>query len=173
MFRAQQQRALTHSKKVLTLEQTSGFRVVMMRIGEVAKQSGMTVDAVRFYERQGLLPKPPRTEAGYRVYAGADLRRLQIVRQAQRLGFSLQEIVRILRLRERGHCPCNEVIETLEHHLREAEAQLQRLRTFRDEISRTLKQWKRNGTREVPGEVICGLIERTIKPSTGRIHEEK
>lgn len=138
-----------------------------MKIGEVAKQSGMTVEAVRFYERQGLLPRPPRTEAGYRVYAAADLRRLQIIRQAKRLGFSLQEIVRILRLRERGHCPCHEVIDTLEHHLCETEAQLQRLQIFRDEIASTLKQWKRNGTREVPGEVICGLIERTIKPSAG------
>ncbi len=136
-----------------------------MRIGDVAKQVGMTVEAVRFYERQGLLPKPPRTEAGYRIYADADLRRLQFIRQAKRLGFSLQEIVRILRLRERGHCPCEEVIETLERHLRETEDQLQRLQAFRDEIAGTLKQWKRNGTRRVPGKVICGLIERTITPS--------
>ena len=134
-----------------------------MRIGDVAKQTGMTVEAVRFYERQGLLPKPPRTEAGYRLYADADLRRLQFIRQAQRLGFSLQEIVRILRLRERGHCPCHEVIETLERHLRDTEDQLQRLQDFHDEIARTLKQWKRNGSREVPGGVICGLIERTIR----------
>src|SRR5690349_10348753 len=84
-----------------------------MRIGEVAKHSGMTVEAVRFYERQGLLPRPPRTEAGYRVYADADFRRLQFIRQAKRLGFSLADIVRILRLRERGHCPCHEVIDTL------------------------------------------------------------
>ena len=141
-----------------------------MRIGEVAEQSGMTVEAVRFYERQGLLPRPPRTEAGYRIYADADFRRLLFIRQAQRLGFSLQEIVRILRLRERGHCPCREVIDTLEHHLRETEDQLQRLQDFRDEIAKTLKQWKRNGTREVPGEVICGLIECTIKPSEARKH---
>lgn len=138
-----------------------------MKIGDVAKQSGMTVEAVRFYERQGLLPRPARTEAGYRVYADADLRRLQVIRQAKRLGFSLREIARILRLRERGHCPCREVIDTLEHHLRETEDQLQRLQNFRDEIAKTLKQWKRNGTREVPGEVICGLIERTIVPGKG------
>jgi DNA-binding transcriptional MerR regulator len=136
-----------------------------MQIGAVAKQAGMTVEAVRFYERQGLLPRPPPTDAGYRVYADADVRRLQFVRQAKRLRFSLQEIVRILRLRECGDCPCDEAIETLEGHLREAEDQLQRLQAFRDEIARTLKQWKRNGTRRVPGEVICGLIERTIKPS--------
>ncbi len=136
-----------------------------MRIGELASQAGMSVQAVRFYERNGLMPKPPRTEAGYRVYAGADLRRLQFIRQAKRLGFSLPEIVRILRLRERGHCPCPEVIETLEHHLRDTDEQLQRLRRFRAEIASTLKQWKRNGTLEAPGEVICGLIERTIGPT--------
>lgn len=136
-----------------------------MKIGEIAKQAGMTVEAVRFYEREGLLPRPPRTEGGYRVYGDADLRRIQFIRQAKRLGFSLQEIVRILRLRERGHCPCDEVIGTLERHLRDTEDQLQQLQDFRDEIARTLKQWKRNGVRQVPGEVICGLIERTIRPS--------
>ncbi len=139
-----------------------------MKIGDVAKQAGMSVEAVRFYERQGLLHRPLRTEAGYRVYADADLRRLQFIRQSKRLGFSLQEIVRILRLRERGHCPCDEVVETLERHLRDTEDQLQRLQAFRDEIARTLKQWKRNGTRRVPGEVICGLIERTIKPTEAK-----
>lgn len=144
-----------------------------MRIGELAKQAGMTVPAVRFYEGHGLLPKPPRTEAGYRVYADTDLRRLQFIRQAKRLGFSLQEIGRVLRLRERGHCPCHEVIETLEHHLRETDEQLQRLQRFRSELATTLKQWKRDGTREVPGEVICGLIERTIRPKKVRNHEEK
>lgn len=149
------------------LDPVDGYRVysVNMRIGDVAKQAGMTVEAVRFYERQGLLRKPPRTEAGYRVYAATDLRRLQFVMQAKRLGFSLQEIVGMLRLRERGECPCREVIETLEHHLRETEDQLARLQRFRDEIARTLKQWKKKGTRKVPGEVICGLIEQTIVPS--------
>jgi DNA-binding transcriptional MerR regulator len=130
----------------------------------------MTVEAVRFYERQGLLPRPPRTQAGYRIYADGDVRRLQFIRQAQRLGFSLHEIVRILRLRERGHCPCHEVIETLERHLWDTEDRLQRLQEFRDEIDRTLKQWKRYGTREVPGEVICRLIERTMKPSEVSTH---
>jgi len=139
-----------------------------MKIGDMAKQAGMTVEAVRFHERKGLLPRPPRTDAGYRLYADADVRRLQFIRQAKRLGLSLQEIVRILRLRERGRCPCDEVIETLEHHLRETKEQLQRLQQFRDEIARTLKQWKRNGTRRVPGEVICGLIERTMKPSEAK-----
>jgi len=141
-----------------------------MKIGEMANQAGMTVEAVRFYERQGLLPRPARTEAGYRIYTDADLRRLQFVRQAKRLGFSLQEIVRILRLRQRGSCPCREVIDTLKRHVRDTEDQLERLQRFRDEIAQTLKPWKQNGTRKVPGEVICGLIERTIPPKEMKKH---
>jgi len=135
-----------------------------MRIGELARQASMTVQAIRFYERHGLIPEPPRSDGGYRLYAPGDLRRLQFIRQAKRLGFSLEEIVRILKLRQRGACPCSEVLETLERHLRETDEQLRRLQLFREELARTLKQWKRSGEREVPGEVICGLIERTIQP---------
>src|SRR5512146_532645 len=112
------------------LDPVVGYRVyiVDMNIGDVARQVGMTVEAVRFYERQGLLPRPPRTKAGYRIYADADLRRLHFIRQAKRLGFSLKEIASILRLRELGDCPCREVVETLERHLRQTENQLNRLR---------------------------------------------
>lgn len=135
-----------------------------MRIGELSKQAGMTVQAVRFYERHGLLPKPPRTESGYRVYGASDLRQLQFVRQAKRLGFSLQEIVRVLRLRQKGACPCGEVVETLERHLGETQEQIKHLEGFRDDLARTLQRWKRSGQSEVPGEVICGLIERSVQP---------
>jgi len=135
-----------------------------MRIGELAQQVSMTVHAIRFYERHGLIPEPPRSDGGYRLYGPADLRRLRFIRQAKRLGFSLEEIVRILKLRQRGACPCGEVLETLGRHLREADEQLRRLQLFREELAQTLRQWKRSGEREVPGEVICGLIERTIQP---------
>lgn len=143
-----------------------------MQIGELARQAGMTVQGVRFYERRGLMPQPPRTDAGYRVYSAAGVRRLQFIRQAKRLGFSLQEIVRILTLRQRGACPCEEVVETLQRHLRETEEQLMRLERFRAELARTLKQWKHTGRPEVPGEIICGLIERTIQPRMAGVHEE-
>ncbi len=81
-----------------------------MQIGVLAKESGVSVPALRFYERLGLLQKPARTEAGYQQYGPNDLRRLQLIRQAKRLGFSLDEIRRILRLRQQGSCPCDKVI---------------------------------------------------------------
>ncbi len=63
-----------------------------MQIGELAKRSGVTVQAVRFYERLKLLPEPQRKDSGYRVYSETDLKRLRFVRQGKSLGFSLDEI---------------------------------------------------------------------------------
>src|SRR5512146_3591055 len=98
-----------------------------MKIGELAKQSGTSVQTLRVYERSGLLPKPQRTESGYRMYASGDLRRLELIHQAKRLGFSLDEIKRILRLRQQGSCPCGEVVQMLEKHLRETDEQIRNL----------------------------------------------
>lgn len=134
-----------------------------MRIGELAKQTGTSVQALRFYERSGLLPRPTRTAAGYRVYAAGDLRRVELVRQAKRLGFSLDEIKRILRLRQQGSCPCGEVVQMLDKHMRETDDQIRHLQRFRRELAGTLSDWKKSGEEGVPGDVICGLIERTIR----------
>lgn len=138
-----------------------------MRIGELARQSGISVQALRFYERSGLLPRPARTESGYRAYAPGDLRRLQLIRQAKRLGFSLDEIKRILRLRQQGSCPCGEVVEMLTRHLSDTDEQIRHLHGFRKELASTLRDWKRSGAEGIPGEVICGLIERTIRRDSG------
>jgi DNA-binding transcriptional MerR regulator len=138
-----------------------------MKIGELAEQASMTVPAVRFYEQAGLLPRPPRTGTGYRVYGTSDVRRLELVRHAKSLGFSLKEIGRILRLREQGSCPCGEVISMLERHLSNTDEQIQRLRRFRGEVAKTLTEWKRSPDDAVPGEVICGLIERTMRHHKG------
>ena len=81
-----------------------------MQIGEMAKKGGVSIQTIRFYERRGLLPSPPRKESGYRLYGQADLKRLLFIRQAKALGFSLDEIRTILRMRERGQCPCASVL---------------------------------------------------------------
>lgn len=134
-----------------------------MRIGELAKLAGTSVQAIRFYERYGLLPKPTRTATGYRVYAATDLRRVELIRQAKRLGFSLEEIKRILRLRQQGSCPCGEVMQTLEQHLRETDDQIRHLQRFHRELAGTLADWKKSGEEGIPGDLVCGLIERTIR----------
>lgn len=134
-----------------------------MKIGELAKRTGTSVQTLRFYERSGLLLNPERTDSGYRMYASGDLRRVELILQAKQLGFSLDEIKRILRLRQQGSCPCGEVVQMLDKHLRETDEQIRNLQQFRRELASTLKDWKESGEQGVPGEVICGLIERTIR----------
>lgn len=69
-----------------------------MRIGQLAHRAGVSIDTVRFYERRGVLPPARRRVSGYRIYGDEDLERLQFVRRAKRLGFSLDEIRDLLRL---------------------------------------------------------------------------
>jgi DNA-binding transcriptional MerR regulator len=71
-----------------------------MHIGSVAKRIGLTPDAIRFYERSALLPRPPRTEGGFRQYSDKDVETLAFVRRVQGLGFKLSEIRSLLNLRE-------------------------------------------------------------------------
>ena len=133
-----------------------------MQIGELAKKAGVNVQTVRFYERRKLLPEPPRKESGYRVYGEPDLRRLAFIRQAKTLGFSLKEIQEILRMRERGQCPCADVTKIAEKHLRQVGLQIKQLRRFHVELSRWVKTWKRLGKQNITGDAICVLIERTM-----------
>ena len=101
-----------------------------MQIGAVAKKAAVSVQTVWFYERQGLLPSPPRKESGYRLYGEADLKRLLFIRQAKALGFSLEEIRMILRMCERGQCPCASVLRLAEQHLETTERQISQLAAF-------------------------------------------
>lgn len=80
-----------------------------LMIGDLAKQGRVHVETIRYYERQGLLPKPPRTTSGYRLFPPDALRRLRFIRQAQQLGFTLKEIKELLSLRVRPGVTCGEV----------------------------------------------------------------
>jgi len=134
-----------------------------VKIGELAKQAGVNVQTVRFYERHGLLSEPPRRESGYRIYSSEDLHRLRFIRQAKALGFSLKEITAILQMRARGRCPCGEVTRIGERHLQELGEQIKRLHRFHAELSRAVRVWKRLGEQKVSADAICVLIERTME----------
>ncbi len=134
-----------------------------MQIGELAKRSAVTVQTVRFYERLRLLPEPQRKDSGYRIYSEPDLKRLLFVRQAKSLGFSLDEIREILRMRERGHCPCGDVVSIAQRHLRTVEDQISQLSKFRDGLSQAVNRWKRSGKQTISSDAICVLIECTLE----------
>jgi len=137
-----------------------------MQIGEFAKRAGVTVQTVRFYERQKLLLEPERKDSGYRVYAERDLKRLLFIRQAKTLGFSLNEIKAILRMRDRSECPCGEVITLAETHLTSVDRQIRDLTKFRDELSRAVNKWRRSGQPTLSADAFCSLIENTMSSET-------
>jgi len=128
----------------------------MLKIGEVSKRSGVGVEALRFYEKSGLLDRPSRTYSGYRVYGAEVLERLAFIKQAQALGFSLDEIRRIVEDARRGESPCDEVREIVRRRLSELDERLRELHRYRDELRHTLAEWDEVG--RAPGH-ICGLIE--------------
>jgi DNA-binding transcriptional MerR regulator len=127
-------------------------------IGRLAKLSGVRPDTIRFYERSGLLPKPSRTASGYRVYDDAALSQVRFIRKAQSLGFSLDEIKRIMSLRGRGKEACRCVVSIAEATLSETETKLKEMQRFREALARHLSRWKRNSKSRAAAE-FCALIE--------------
>lgn len=127
-----------------------------LKIGEVAKLSGVGVEALRFYERNGLLGRPARTESGYRVYGAEVLERLSFIKRAQVLGFSLKEIKHVIDEKHAGGSPCAGVREVVRRRLRELDERMAEMRRYRRELAAALAEWDETGESE--GHV-CGLIE--------------
>src|SRR5260221_7093304 len=133
-----------------------------LQIGQMAKLVGVRPETVRFYERDGLLARPERSPAGYRIYDEAALKRLRFIKQAQILGFSLYEIRRILSLRGRGKETCRCVIGMAEASLAETEEKLKELQKFRDALKANLVRWQQSS--DQGGRIVaefCALIEST------------
>lgn len=152
-------------KEVIKM-QTTAFKSVqivneqeqrhMLKIGEVSKLSGIGIEALRFYEKSGLLDKPERTDSGYRTYDANVLERLAFIKQAQVLGFSLDEIKRIIDERRAGQSPCADVRELVRLRLHELDERMQEMQRYRQKLVATLAEWDEAG--EAQGH-ICGLIE--------------
>lgn len=137
----------------------------MLKIGEVSKRSGIGIEALRFYEKSGLLDRPGRTYSGYRLYDEAVLERLAFVKKAQVLGFSLDEIKELINHKRNGESPCAEVREVVRIRLDELNDRIAQMIQYRDELSAALADWDEMG--EAEGHV-CGLIEgSTIEHGMG------
>jgi DNA-binding transcriptional MerR regulator len=116
-----------------------------MHIGSVAKRIGLTPDAIRFYERSALLPRPPRTEGGFRQYGDKDVETLAFIRRAQGLGFKLSEIRSLLNLRGSSLHPCAPVRRRLQAKL----ADVRRKRADPQKLEHELRVALRSCEREL------------------------
>lgn len=112
-----------------------------MRAGELARLAGVSADTLRHYERKGLIAKPRRSANGYREYPSDALERVRLIRAALSVGFTIEELGRILKERDKGGAPCLKVRALAESKLAEAESQLARITELRDELRSLLDEW--------------------------------
>jgi DNA-binding transcriptional MerR regulator len=119
-----------------------------LKIGELARQTGLSIKTIHYYESRGLLEKPPRTEGGYRLYGPEEVARLQFVQRAKLLGLTLEEIRELVALAAR--CNEGEIVprlqEVLEAKLEETERKMDELSAFRENLlyyrQRAEDQWR-------------------------------
>lgn len=107
-----------------------------LTIGKVARQAGVGVETVRFYEREGLISQPPRRASGYRQYPEETVDRIRFVRRAKDLGFSLKEIGELLALRIDPAATCDEIRERTERKIAEIEDKVRTLRHMKRALER-------------------------------------
>lgn len=109
-----------------------------LRVGELAAAAGVRSDTVRYYEKSGLLPAPPRTDSGYRRYPLHEVDRIQFIRGCQRLGLRLRDIKELLAVRDTGVCPCEPAEDLLARRIAEIDAEQARLAALRADLVDTL-----------------------------------
>jgi len=112
-----------------------------MQSGELSRLAGISSDTLRHYERLGVLPKPPRTNGGYRDYPASSLDRVRLIQSALKVGFSLPELVTVLKMRDRGEAPCRRVRDIAINKLEDLRQQIEDLMRMRDQLERIVKDW--------------------------------
>ncbi len=126
-----------------------------LRIGQLARQAGVTTDTLRYYERLGLIAPARRTAGGYRQYDPSAAQQVAFVHQAQALGLSLAEIREVVRMAAAGARPCAEVRAILQGHLRAVDGRIAALRSLRRTLARALA----TPAGERAEARVCGIIE--------------
>lgn len=111
-----------------------------MRIGQLAERTGVSTQAIRYYEELGVLPPALRAENGYRTYNNTTADRISFIQDAQTAGLSLVEIQVILELRDSGESTCSHVIGTLERHVSELDRQMADLARTRGHLTAMIER---------------------------------
>jgi DNA-binding transcriptional MerR regulator len=104
------------------------------RVAELAAEIGVRPDTIRYYERAGLLPPPPRTSAGYRLYPSSAVDRLRFIQGCTRLGLRLADIADLLAVRDTGTCPCEPAEALLRRRIADVDAEMARLTALRADL---------------------------------------
>lgn len=137
----------------------------LIQIGDVATRTGLTVDAIRFYERERLLHTAARSSGGFRLFSVADVEDLTFIRNAQELGFSLDEIRELLSLKRASHPDCGQVEHILEHKIGIVRGKIAALRKLERELLRAATDCKLNLRRVSNGPAEnCPVLDEISHP---------
>jgi DNA-binding transcriptional MerR regulator len=139
-----------------------------MRIGQLARQSGVPATALRFYEQLGLLPEPRRTESGYRTYTEDAVDRLAFIRAAQAVGLTLAEVRQVLGVRDAGDAPCRVVSDLIEHRHADVKAKIAELRRLERELGALRTRAAKLHPRDCEPSGICHVIPAVGRPAAVR-----
>lgn len=128
--------------------------------GTVAKRAGVNVETMRYYERRGLLQKPPRTLSNYRLYSNDTVRRVRFIKRAQELGFTLKEINELIALRDAKSQRRSEVRAVAETKIRDIDQKLARLQAMRSALHSLIETCACG-----KGRLACPILEALNDPS--------
>lgn len=130
----------------------------VMRPSELARLVGISADTLRYYERNRLLPAAQRSPSGYRLFPPEAFMRVQMIRGALSVGFSIKELERIFTIRDHGGTPCHQVRKLGTEKLRLIECQIRNLQSKQRELKKTLVNWDRL-LKQTPHGKRAGLLE--------------
>jgi Cu(I)-responsive transcriptional regulator len=116
-----------------------------MTIGDLARETGVKVVTIRYYEQAGLLPDPPRTEGNYRTYTTGHVRRLQFIRRLRDLGFTLDQVRELLQLASDSKQACDQVDRITHEHLVTVQQKIRDLQKLASELRRLSQGCKGGG----------------------------
>lgn len=143
----------------MTKFETEYLEKQLLKIGELAKQAGVAVGTLRYYESLGLLEPALRSSSGYRYYTADAIRQVQFIKKAQRLNFSLQEIQQILVSRRQGITACPLVQDLLTQKIDLLDEEIRRLSAFKYELETYKQLWKTRLSDHPNSNHLCSLIE--------------
>lgn len=134
-----------------------------MTVSQLARQAGVEPHVVRYYSREGLLTPQRNPENGYMIFVASDVHRLQFIRLAKRLGYTLTEIEEILQDADRGESPCPKVRDILSQRIDETRRKVEELIALQVRMEKALKQWEQMPDGVPDGHTVCHLIESFSK----------
>jgi DNA-binding transcriptional MerR regulator len=139
-----------------------------LQIGQVARKTGLSIDAIRFYEREGLLPPPSRTEGGYRLYREREVADLEFIQKAQQLGFSLSEIRELFSIQRHPQEVCVHVRDLIAQKLSAVRGKIAELQRLETDLVAALRQCRKALQQPATHRDTCPVLKEIAAPRPGR-----